>query len=160
MSDVDITSARSPGHSRTISTKTRLLEATSVAAVDIAPERTTGLDEIEQEASAREVDQAPRVRPGEVEPAPSRSRRLLHEIVRKKRRQRFRGIPPPLTFDLDVLPDSTVLTETEAAAALRRSKSALEGWRKLPDHPLKWRYVAGRVIYELSSIRELLKGGK
>jgi hypothetical protein len=44
-------------------------------------------------------------------------------IVRKKPRQRFRGTPPPLTFDIEELPDSTKLTETEAAAVIRRNKS-------------------------------------
>jgi hypothetical protein len=80
------------------------------------------------------------------------------QIVRRKPRKRFRGIPPPLTFDLDALPASTLLSETEAAAALRRAKSTLEVWRKQPDHPLRWRRVAGRVMYELPSIRALQKG--
>jgi hypothetical protein len=84
----------------------------------------------------------------------------LHKIVRKKPRRRFRGMPPPLTFDIDALPDSTRLTETETAAAIRRPKSALGNWRTLPDHPLKWRRVGGRVLYELPSIREFLKGTK
>jgi hypothetical protein len=84
----------------------------------------------------------------------------LHKIVRKKPRRRFRGMPPPLTFDIDALPDSTRLTETETAAAIRRPKSALENWRRDPDHPLRWRRVGGRVLYELPSIREFLKGEK
>jgi hypothetical protein len=86
------------------------------------------------------------------------SRRPLPSIFRKKKRKRFRGIPPPLTFDLDALPANTLLTETEVAAACRRAKSTLEFWRKQPDHPLRWRRVAGRVLYELSSIRAFLKG--
>lgn len=91
--------------------------------------------------------------------AHGRSRPLFRKILRKKPRKRFRGTPPPLTFDIDTLPDSTLLNETETAAAFRRAKSTLEVWRKRADHPLKWRRVGGRVLYELSSIRAFLKGG-
>jgi hypothetical protein len=87
-----------------------------------------------------------------------RSRPPLHRIVPKKPRKRFRGTPPPLPFDIQSLPDSTLLTDTETAAAIRRSKACLENWRKYPDHPLKWRRVNGRVLYEITSIRALLKG--
>jgi hypothetical protein len=81
------------------------------------------------------------------------------KIERKKPRpKRFRGIPPPPTFDIDALPGSVRLNDTEAAAALRRSKACLENWRKDPDHPLKWSRIAGRILYEVSSIRALLKG--
>jgi hypothetical protein len=73
-----------------------------------------------------------------------RSRPPFHRIVRKKPRKRFRGTPPPLTFDLDALPANTLLSETEAAAACRRAKSTLEFWRKQKDHPLRWRRVGGR----------------
>jgi hypothetical protein len=83
------------------------------------------------------------------------------KIQRKEPRpKRFRGTPPPLTFDLDALPDSTLLNESETAAACRRAKSTLEVWRKQADHPLKWRRVGGRVLYELSFIRAFLKGTK
>src|SRR5262245_24216091 len=92
--------------------------------------------------------------------AHGRSRSPFQRIVRKKPRTRFRGTPPPLTFDLDTLPDSTLLNETETAAACRRAKSTLEVWRKQADHPLSWRRVAGRVLYELSSIRAFLKGAE
>lgn len=88
----------------------------------------------------------------------SRSRPSLKRIVRKKPRTRFRGTPPPLTFDIDALPDSTLLNESETAAACRRAKSTLEFWRRQADHPLRWRRVGGRVLYELSSIRAFLKG--
>jgi hypothetical protein len=88
----------------------------------------------------------------------SRARPPFQRIVRKKPRKRFRSVPPPLTFDLDTLPAGTLLSETEAAAACRRAKSTLEVWRKQADHPLKWRRVGGRVLYELSSIRAFLKG--
>src|SRR5215467_3062929 len=91
------------------------------------------------------------------ERAQGRSRQPL-KITRKKPRQRFRGVPPPLTFDLYALPDSAFLNDTEAAGSLRRAKSTLEVWRKDPDHPLRWRYVGGRVLYEVGSIRDFLKG--
>ena len=59
------------------------------------------------------------------------------KIQRKTPRpKRFRGTPPPLTFDLDALADSTLLNESETAAACRRAKSTLEVWRKQADHPL------------------------
>jgi hypothetical protein len=90
--------------------------------------------------------------------ARGRSRPPFQKIIRKKPRQRFRGTPPPLTFDIEALPDSTFLTETETAAALRRSKACLESWRKHADHPLQWRRVNGRVLYGITSIRALLKG--
>jgi hypothetical protein len=89
-----------------------------------------------------------------------RSREEVKKIVRKKRRVRFRGVPPPLTFDLDALPASTKLAATETAAAVRRSTAALENWRTDPDHPLRWRRVSGRILYDLASIREFLKGEK
>jgi hypothetical protein len=92
--------------------------------------------------------------------APGRLRPPFQKIFRKKPRERFRGTPPPLTFDLDALPSSTLLSETEAAAAVRRAKSTLEVWRKQKDHPLRWRRVGGRVLYELSSIRAFLKGAE
>ncbi len=88
----------------------------------------------------------------------SRTHPSLPRIVRKKPRKRFRGTPPPLRFDLDELPDNTLLNETETAAACRRAKSTLEVWRKQPEHPLRWRRVAGRILYELGSIRAFLKG--
>ena len=86
------------------------------------------------------------------------SRQPFQKIFRKKPRKRFRGVPPPLPFDLGALPDNTLLNETETAAACRRAKSTLEVWRKQPDHPLRWRRVAGRILYELGSIRAFLKG--
>jgi hypothetical protein len=79
---------------------------------------------------------------------------------RKSPKKRFRGTPPPSTIDLATLPDTTMLTEHEVAAILRRSKAVLEYWRKVKAHPLKWQRVAGRILYEVSSVRELLKGGE
>jgi hypothetical protein len=171
MPDVDIVRGSAPGRLRTTSKKTRLLESTSVAAVDIASARTrTAADAKARVYAAGQADdvKSPAQKSyelnlkerGIVNVPGRRSRKDLRTIVRKKPRQRFRGVPPPLTFDIDALPDSTRLTETEAAAALRRSKSALENWRQQPGHPLKWRRVAGRIVYELPSIREVLKGDK
>jgi hypothetical protein len=79
---------------------------------------------------------------------------------RKSPKKKFRGTPPPSTIDLSQLPNTTMLTEHEVAAILRRSKSVLEYWRKVKSHPLKWHRVAGRILYELPSVRELLKGGE
>lgn len=90
-------------------------------------------------------------------PGPGAPRKKL-VIERKSPRTRFRGMPPPLTFDIYALPDTTRLDETEAAAALRRSKSCLENWRKDPKHPLTWKLVAGRILYDLPPIRALLNG--
>jgi hypothetical protein len=81
------------------------------------------------------------------------------KIKRKKPRpKRFRGVPPLPDFDIDTLPPSTRLNETEVASVLRRSKACLENWRRQPDHPLKWSRVAGRILYDLPPIRALLKG--
>jgi hypothetical protein len=83
----------------------------------------------------------------------------LKDVVRKKPRRHRRGVPPPLSVDIDALPDSTRLTQTETAAVIRRSTATLENWRLTqPNHPLKWSRVAGRILYELGSIRALLRG--
>ncbi len=81
---------------------------------------------------------------------------LQTEIETEKPRQRPRGVPPHPDFDIDELPGSTRLTETETAGVVRRSNACLESWRKNPDHPLKWRNVGGRILYRLSHIREFL----
>jgi hypothetical protein len=148
------------------------MDATSVAAVDIAIARggpdcgkakpanpSPAAQRLNKDQQSKRAAYALQLKERGLTPS-RRSRKDLRVIVRKKPRQRFRGVPPPLTFDIDTLPEGTFLTETETAAALRRSKSTLEGWRQRPDHPLKWRRVAGRVIYELPSIRALLKGEK
>jgi hypothetical protein len=81
----------------------------------------------------------------------------LREIARKKRR-RDRSVPPPFPFDIGTLPDSTLLAEAEVSAIIRRTPPCLQNWRKYPDHPLRWRRVGGRILYELGSVREFLKG--
>ncbi|WP_082905936.1 MULTISPECIES: hypothetical protein [Bradyrhizobium] len=73
-----------------------------------------------------------------------------------KRRRKNRGVPPPATFDIDTLPGSTNLTALEAAAVIRRTPGALEQWRRDPNHPLKWRYVAGRPLYRVDAVRDYL----
>jgi hypothetical protein len=55
--------------------------------------------------------------------------RFLKQIHRKKPRTRNRGIPPPLGFDLDALPDNTRLSRRETAAV-----RSLKPWeRPFPD---------------------------
>jgi len=73
-----------------------------------------------------------------------------------KRRQKNRGVPPPATFDIDTLPPSANLTVLETCAVLRRTPGALEIWRRDPEHPLKWRYVDGRPLYRVDSVRDYL----
>jgi hypothetical protein len=69
-----------------------------------------------------------------------------------------RGMPPPATFDIDALPGSSNLTALETAAIIRRTPGALEQWRRDPNHPLKWRYVDGRPLYRVDTVREYLAG--
>jgi hypothetical protein len=173
MSDVDITSARPPGRSRTTSTRTRLMDTTSVAAVDIAPapdgpdcgtakpaNPSPAAQRLNNNQQNKRAAYEPHLKERGLTPS-RRSRKDLRSIVRTKPPpKRFRGVPLPLTFDLDALPASTLLNETETAAACRRAKATLEVWRTQPDHPLKWRRVGGRVLYELPSIRAFLKGAE
>ncbi|MET4330849.1 hypothetical protein ABIB80_006707 [Bradyrhizobium sp. i1.15.2] len=78
-----------------------------------------------------------------------------------KRPRKNRGMPPPATFDVDTLPNSSNLTALEAAAVIRRTPGALEQWRRDPNHPLKWRYVDGRPLYRVDAVRDYLaKCGK
>jgi|SRR5215469_3226620 len=114
---------------------------------DITPARTPS-------SSRSDLQKTVREKPQKSFPAYSH----LKKIAPKNPRKRFRGVPPPLPFDINALPASTRFTETETAAVIRRAKSCLENWRKYPDHPLRWRRVSGRILYELSSIREFLKG--
>lgn len=73
-----------------------------------------------------------------------------------KRRRKNRSVPPPATFDIDMLPGSSNLTALEAAAVIRRTPGALEQWRRDPNHPLKWRYVDGRPLYRVDAVRDYL----
>jgi hypothetical protein len=84
----------------------------------------------------------------------------IKAIARKPRGKRDRGVPPPLTFDLNALADGTLLSQAEAAAALRRSISCLENWRQhVPDHPLKRRRVQGRITYTAGNVRAVIEAG-
>lgn len=89
----------------------------------------------------------------------SKSGKPLAEIQRKKKRERFRGVPPLPTFDIDTLAPGTFLTETEVAALLRRSTACLENWRLMDtEHQLRWRKIAGRILYEVRAVRAFLEG--
>ena len=83
------------------------------------------------------------------------SRKMLRAT---KRHRKNRGMPPPATFDIDMLPGSSNLTALEAAAVIRRTPGALEQWRRDPNHPLKWRYVDGRPLYRVDAVRDYLAG--
>jgi hypothetical protein len=169
MTDLDIAPARATRRSRTTSTKTRLLE-TAASAVDIAPARdgcgtaepanpSSAAPRLNNDQQSKQAAYQLHLKERGLAPS-SRSRKDLRTVVRKKPRVRFRGTPPPLTFDIDALPDSTLLDVVETAAAVRRSTAALENWRLDPNHPLRWRKVSGRILYEVGSLREFLKGEK
>ena len=73
-----------------------------------------------------------------------------------KRPRKNRGVPPPATFDIDLLPGSSNLTAMEVAAVIRRTPGALEQWRRDPNHSLKWRPVDGRPLYRVDAVRDYL----
>jgi hypothetical protein len=73
-------------------------------------------------------------------------RKALPKRDLKRDRHGFRGTPPPASFSLQELPDDAQLTEGEVAAVGRWSTNTLAAWRRRPDHPLKWDYVAGGFI--------------
>ena len=75
-----------------------------------------------------------------------------------KRGRKNRGVPPPATFDVDMLPGSSNLTVLEAAAVIRRTPGALEQWRRHLSHPLNWRHVDGRPLYRVDAVRDYLAG--
>jgi hypothetical protein len=54
--------------------------------------------------------------------------------------------PPPASFSLQDLPDDAQLTEAEVAAVGRWSTNTVASWRRRPDHPLEWEYVAGGFV--------------
>jgi hypothetical protein len=134
---------------RTPTTRERLLSSAATITTDTvkAVEDKTGTDDVAIEPK----------RGGGRRPRPL-SKEALAKLVRKKPRKRYRGVPPPLPFDIDALPDSTLLTEGEVAAVVRRSRTTLETWRRFSEHPLQWRRVAGRVLYEIGPVRKFLKG--
>jgi hypothetical protein len=72
-------------------------------------------------------------------------------------RRGFRGVPPPLPYTLDALPDDALLTGYEAAALSRFSTITLDSWRQIPGHALKWEYAAGRYIrYRAGNLKAFL----
>jgi hypothetical protein len=83
----------------------------------------------------------------------------FRKIELRKKKRRFRGTPPPPAFDLYALALSQILTPKETAAVIRRSTETLLAWRQhKPDHPLKWRRLAGRRIgYVVCDIRAYLE---
>jgi hypothetical protein len=44
------------------------------------------------------------------------------------------------------IPDSTLLTDVEVAAAGRWSTNTVATWRRKSDHPLPWFLVAGKYV--------------
>jgi hypothetical protein len=63
----------------------------------------------------------------------SRSRALkIPAPDSKKKRVRYRGVPPLPTFDVYTLPLRARLTREEAAAVLRPSTACLENWQRIP----------------------------
>jgi len=98
--------------------------------------------------------------------APSRSRHRPADALaladgvadqpKKRSHHKFRGTPPPPTFDFDALPDGALLNEYETAAVGRWSTNTLAAWR-LRGHGLRWVVIAGGFIrYRVSAIRAFL----
>lgn len=77
-----------------------------------------------------------------------------------KRRVRKTGTPPPVTFDLDALPASSWLTTEETAAVLRKAIITVALWRRNPAHPLRWRRVDGRPLYQVGWVRAYIARDK
>jgi hypothetical protein len=71
---------------------------------------------------------------------------LRRDLNPKRDRHGFRGVPPPASFSLQDLPDDAQLTEAEVAAIGRWSTNTVASWRRRPDHPLEWEYVAGGFV--------------
>ena len=80
----------------------------------------------------------------------------------KRDRHGERSVPPPLAFDLFALPDSTLITERDVAAAGRWAVSTVEKWRqKKPDHPLKWMCLPGGFVRTtVGDLKKFLESGK
>jgi hypothetical protein len=88
-----------------------------------------------------------------------RSRKPSRKLALRNKTKRFRSIPPPPSFDLYQLAQTQILTTRECAAVIRRSTETLVSWRwRKPDHPLKWRRLAGRRIgYVVCDVRAYLE---
>ena len=84
----------------------------------------------------------------------------VHTADKERDRHGFRGVPPLPDFSLAALADDTRLTEYEVAAVLRVSTNTLGGWRRQPDHPLKWEIIADRLVrYTAGAVRTYLGAG-
>src|SRR5262249_22035961 len=80
-------------------------------------------------------------------PAPPPRHEQHHTDQPKRDHHGDRRVPPPATFDLYALPDSTLLSEREIAALLRVAVSTVQTWRQR-GHPLSWVHIGqGRVRY-------------
>ncbi len=81
-------------------------------------------------------------------------------IPRKPRRDRRGtfGVPAPVRFDFDCLPDSAWLSSDEVAAVLRRSRATPPAWRATAGHPLKWQRVLGKPLYRVGDVRAFIAG--
>ena len=66
------------------------------------------------------------------------------------------GVPPPVTFDFDVLPETSWLTTAEVAGILRCSIETPPMWRKNKDHPLRWERVNGKPLYRVRDLRAFI----
>jgi hypothetical protein len=72
-----------------------------------------------------------------------------------------RSVPPPLEFDLFKLPDSTLITSRDVAAAGRWAVSTVETWRQRPKHPLKWMSLpGGQRRTTVGDLKQFLATGK
>lgn len=88
---------------------------------------------------------------------PNRKTKQPNSKTKHKTQRKNRGIQPPPTFDIDRLVGNAHLTALETAAVLRRTPSALEQWRRDPNHPLKVTRVDGRPLYRVDNLRAYLK---
>jgi hypothetical protein len=88
--------------------------------------------------------------------ADARAARKPRKAKLRKARSRRAGVPPPVKFDLDALPDSAFLTSDEVAGIMRVSISTPRAWRQDKDHPLQWGYVNGKPSYTVRSMRKYI----
>jgi hypothetical protein len=75
----------------------------------------------------------------------------------KRHRDRNYGVPLPCKFDIDKLPDSAWLTNTDVAAVLRRARGTVEGWRQRPDGgPIPFEYLDNKPVYRAHAVRAFI----
>jgi len=76
-------------------------------------------------------------------------------------RHGFRGVPPPLEFDIYALPDSALLTPRDIAAHTRNAVATVQKWTRVPDHPLKWFNIPGGFVRAtVGHLKQFLASGK